>query len=87
MRITVLIGDLVHDHGKWINKSVKTQEKDNNNYNNNNNKVKGLDFLSTWHPSLSIVLIFLSPKKEKEKKGRKREGSSVQPFKVVWDRL
>ena len=38
MRITVLIGDLVHDHGKWINKSVKTQEKDNN----NNNKVKGL---------------------------------------------
>ena len=35
-------------------------------------KSKGLDFLSTWHPSLSIVLIFLSPKKEKEKKGKKK---------------
>ena len=87
MRITVLIGDLVHDHGKWINKSVKTQEKDNN---NNNNKVKGLDFLSTWHPSLSIVLFDLSPKKEKEKdKGNKNreEEEKVQLFKVVWDRL
>ena len=63
---------------------MKTQEKDNN----NNNKVKGLDFLSTWHPSLSKVLFDLSPKKEKEKENKNREEEEkVQLFKVVWDRL
>ena len=35
MRLTVLTGDLVHHHGKWIKKSIKTLEKYNN-YNNNN---------------------------------------------------
>ena len=37
MRLTVLTGDLVHHHGKWIKKSIKTQEKYNNNNNDNNN--------------------------------------------------
>ena len=37
MRLTVLTGDLVHHHGKWIKKSIKTQEKYNNNNNNNDN--------------------------------------------------
>ena len=47
-------------------------------------KSKGLDFSLHVTSFIEYSFDFPKPKKRKrKKKGRKREGSSVQPFKVV----